>query len=281
MFDLDDITKQADQLEPLSASASRLLSIFSRDDWEPEEVIEVVALDEALTGRVLRLANSASMTGHESASSVDAAVIRLGMGAVMSTAMATSMRSNLDTSLPAYELGDGAIWRHSVTSAIVAEGIHKACRGRISQEIQTASLLHDIGKLLIARNIDEDEAEMMGRARNEGNLDWSRAEREILMVNHCDLGAIVAQHWSLPDSIVQAILFHHDPEQTPGDDSVRSIAFGVQLANIGAHRIDDEPDFGEDTIESALSNLQLSQEAFEQVLEASREKLDEVLGCYS
>ena len=281
MFDLDDITAQADNLEPLSASASRLMSIFAQDDWEPEEVIEVVQLDQALSGKVLRLANSAMLGSREPISTLDAAVMRLGKGAVLSTAVACSMRPNLDSELPQYELGDGAIWRHSVAASLFGDRLHKSTRGRIPQEVMTAALMHDIGKLLIARNLDHDDTNLLERARHEGHLDWSRAEREILMVNHGDLGGLIAQHWKLPDSIVQAILFHHDPEEMPGPDETRVLAYAVQLCDVGAHRCTGEESFGEHLLADTLDALELSRDDFDELVELAGESLDDVIGCYS
>ena len=280
MFDLDDITTQTDQLEALSASASRLLSLFAEVDWEAEEVVEVVSLDAALTGRILRLANSARLGARQEAGTLDAAIVRIGMGAVLSTAIACSMRGTLDTELPQYELGDGDIWRHSVAASLVAGLLHKKCAGRLSQDIQTAALMHDVGKLLIARNLDRDECQLLGRARREGKLDWARAEREVLMVNHGDLGGLVAQHWHLPEPIVQAILFHHDPELMPGPKAQRSLAFGVQLCDIAANRINGVLDFGEPELVVGLQELELSRADFEAILSAAADGLDEVLACY-
>ena len=240
MIDLDTLIRSAYALAPLPRSVTRLASIIAGDAWSPDEIEEVVTLDPALTANLLRLANSAAFGSRGTITSVRHAVVRLGVGSVLSLAVASSVQSRVDRPVPEYGLSSGELWRHAVVSALVAEQARPYCRLRIPHESYTAALLHDVGKLVVARFLDEEARGLLRHAREQGSLSPVEAESEVLGVHHGEIGALVAQHWALPETIVEGIQHHHAPER--GRSSVGHV---VHLANAMAHRIEvTEPSDG-------------------------------------
>jgi putative nucleotidyltransferase with HDIG domain len=201
----------------------------SHADVDFAEIVETVRLDPALTGRLLKAANSAAAGGRTEVTTVRLAVSRLGTGAVLSVAMSFSVRGRLSSAVPAYDLGEGDLWRHSVLAALAAEEIRKLARNEIPPDSFTAALLHDVGKLVLGRYLDSDSLEALRRAREQGSLDPVRAEEELLMVNHGEVGGLIAQKWGLPLRITQAITYHHHPEQHP-DPTCATVAVANAIA---------------------------------------------------
>jgi HD-like signal output (HDOD) protein len=76
----------------------------------------------------------------------------------------------------------------------------------------TAALLHDAGKVVMARFLSPEIPGSIDRARRTSGLSRLEAERELLNVHHGELGGLMAQHWELPPRIVKGIIHHHDPE---------------------------------------------------------------------
>ena len=78
---------------------------------------------------------------------------------------------------------------------------------------ETAALLHDIGKLIVSRYLKADVKELVSHARTRG-ITFVEAEREVLGVDHAEVGAAMAEHWRFPPLITDAIRRHHSPPFT-------------------------------------------------------------------
>jgi HD-like signal output (HDOD) protein len=124
------------------------------------------------------------------------------------------VRQQLQEAVPEFGLAENVLWRHSVAAALAAESMGSMCKAQIPPESYAAALLHDVGKLVLARFLDPDRLSYLQRSQNEGHCNPLQAEMEILEVNHAELGGLVARHWGLPERIALGIQYHHDP----GDD---------------------------------------------------------------
>lgn len=213
MIDLQQLEKAANALEPLSESATRLASLSVESQWSMQEVVNIIKLDQVLTARILRAANSASLGARATILNVKDAVVRLGLGQVVSLCIGNDVRGRMQAAVPEYGLAEGELWRHSVAAALAAEAAPAFCRTRIPPESFSAALLHDFGKLIIARQTRHELLEYLRAARDMAGMPVSEAEKEILEVHHGELGGLIAQHWGLPEGIVLGAIYHHNPEE--------------------------------------------------------------------
>ncbi len=213
MIDLNRLIEQANELAPLPASTVRLAEMVGRPDCDLNDVVELIAFDQALTARLLRAANSAASGSAIHIGTVPEAVTRMGTAQVLTLAMASSARPFLQSRVPAYGLGEGALWRHSVAAAVAAETAPGFCQVAVPPETFTAALLHDVGKLVMGRFLDPEILGFIQRAREVDHLNELEAESLLLNVHHGELGGLIAQHWKLPSSVVLGITYHHNPEQ--------------------------------------------------------------------
>ncbi|MBU2452130.1 MAG: HDOD domain-containing protein, partial [Proteobacteria bacterium] len=111
-------------------------------------------------------------------------------------------------------------------SIISVEKIHDHCvkTGVIAKDIATlekmdkkkadnamiASILHDLGKLLMAQYFYDDYKKVMEMVLQKG-VPVFKAERQIFGVTHAEVGAYLLGLWGLPDNIIEGIAFHHNP----------------------------------------------------------------------
>lgn len=282
-IDLDALIAQASHLEPLPASAASLAELLSVEGWELEEVVEVVALDQGLTGKLLGLANSALHGALDRISTVDAAVLRVGAGSVLAIAVGTGVRRQLSGALPAYGLGEGELWERSVAAAVAAELLPTHAARAMPAGLTTAALLHDIGKLLLARHLDPDLQRYLGLARERGGLAEECAEVEILGVNHAELGGLVAQHWNLPPSIVEGISYHHAPQDSFFGESDPLMAHGTLLcARVSEWLLEGGEGLpaSDALLAAARNRLGLTQQGFAELCSEVRLRFDEVRGIF-
>jgi HD-like signal output (HDOD) protein len=232
MIAATDLVKAAQSLDPLPATVGRLAALVGRPDWSLNEAAHLVEFDPALTGRLLRLANSAATAGLAPVNTARDAIMRVGIGPALAFATASGLRKQLKRALPEYGLTDGQLWRHSVASALAVEPIARRARTMVPPECFTAALLHDIGKIVLARFLSPVELRWLADARDFGGLSSLQAETEVLGVNHAGLGGQIAALWKLPQRLVDGVAFHHTPDD--GDDIVCDV---VYLANVAAKRI--------------------------------------------
>lgn len=246
MIELETILQTATEIEPLPATVSRLACIVSQDDVDLREVVEVVSYDQALTGRILKTANSALSAGRVEIKTVKDAVVRLGSGLVLSFAIGQSVKKRMKSAVPEYGMLEGELWKHSVATAVAAEFLKPRCRAsNPPPEAFTAALLHDIGKLVMARALDAETLRRLADAGKQDEQALLRAEELCVGVNHAELGGHVARSWKLSETIVVGIGFHHDPsaagtalprsDQPPGNaNQVIAIASLVHVSNLVA-----------------------------------------------
>jgi putative nucleotidyltransferase with HDIG domain len=181
--------------------------------------------------------------------------------------------------LPEYGLSEGELWRHSVAAALAAEAAQSFCRTPLPPETNAAALLHDIGKVVMSRFLDSEVLRILAAAREQGGLSSLRAESELLLVHHGELGGLIAQQWQLPERLITGITHHHTPEQA-GD----IVADAVHVANMVAkqvgtgHWADSEQE--REPNSASMDRLGLSAEAFGRLCEKVDARLKQVLAGY-
>ncbi|BET67519.1 HDOD domain-containing protein [Opitutales bacterium ASA1] len=229
MVDILKLIKAANEMAPLPASSVRLAQLVQDPDAGLDDLGEVVALDQALTVRMLRMANSAFSASETRVSDVREAVMRLGAAQVLAFAISTHARAMMTKPLSRYGMEENALWKHSVRAALAIECLPKVSKRSVPSAAFAAALLHDVGKLVMDRFLAADDFEAIRRAREEGGLSPLLAEAEVLQVNHAELGGVVAQHWNLPEPIVHGIIYHHEPQRV-----CEEVPDLVYLANLAA-----------------------------------------------
>jgi HD-like signal output (HDOD) protein len=278
MLDHDVVVGAAMDLEPLSPTAARLAALVAREDVGAGEIERAVTLDPALTGRLLRVANSATQGRRTAVGTVRAAVLHLGIGRVFSLAMAGSVRSRAQRALPEFGLSEGALWSHLVAAALAVEVLPRVIRVPVPPETFTAALLHDVGKVLMARFLDAEILAFLAAARAVGPEEGVRAEREVLGLHHGEVSALIAQAWRLPERLVHGIAYHGFPDEA--EDLLCDL---VHVADVAATRIGMAAGSAPRDVAvqpGPAGRLGLTEPAFEQLLSQLEERFTEVAAHY-
>src|SRR5262245_45003505 len=131
MLDQTLVTKAAAAVEPLPPTVSRLASAMGREDYGLREIEQIIAYDPVLTGRLLRIANSAALSTGPPIANVRAAILRVGAGRVLSYALSGSLSKQLQRPIGGYGLGQGVLWRHLVASALAVELLDGVAKQRV------------------------------------------------------------------------------------------------------------------------------------------------------
>lgn len=213
MISLEDLTKELEALAPLPAAAAKVAQIMALDDPNLGEVVTAIRFDQALTATVLRYANSPMSGSRYRIQNVKDAVVRLGFAKLLEIAVSSHVRGSMQPALPQYGLGENELWVHSVASALAAESLQRRLGKQLPPTSFTAALLHDIGKLILARHLDAKTLQAIHRHADDYSTTYYGAELDVLGFSHAALGAKIVEEWNLGDEIASAVAHHHELDE--------------------------------------------------------------------
>lgn len=199
--EIRSIIMNTKSLPTLPGVISKLNSLSDNDKSSIPEMAHIVSSDQVLSARILKLANSPSY-GFYRVSTISNAMILLGVNVVKSLAISSSIFEIMETN-------SVGLWEHSLGAGLAANIIARKLDIRNREEISTAALLHDIGKVIIRLNFGDDYRQLLSLIR-EKDMSMLDAEKELLGTDHAQVGAWLAKSWFLPERLVEPIACHHD-----------------------------------------------------------------------
>jgi putative nucleotidyltransferase with HDIG domain len=200
------------------------------------DIADAVSADQGLTTHVLTIANSAYYGMQSEVTSIARALSLLGLAEIRKIIISQGFDNMAADLLKPNVFDYKRYWDHQVAASDIAAKCAKML-GMNADDISTAALLHDIGKLFTAILRPEDWLAIEEIAAKE-----SRPFREIedayWSVDHCLVGAMVLNSWNLPKELTEPINWHHSPEFDPGSSGYAMI---LELADSLAHEADVVP----------------------------------------
>jgi len=140
----------------MPATAARLLAMLDNPEASVSQIEDIIKYDPGLTANLLKLTNSAYFGIPIKVSSVRQAITLLGWKRLLQLMMTLCMSPLMKKPVPGYDMPRGELWRHSIAVSIAAENIVKALTISDADEIFTAALLHDVGKLVLGGFVNKD-----------------------------------------------------------------------------------------------------------------------------
>ncbi|MEW6220549.1 MAG: HDOD domain-containing protein [Thermodesulfobacteriota bacterium] len=247
-----------DRLQPISEIAFQALELARDPDSSFFAIERLVLKDPVLAATVLKLANSAWLGLPLPVTSVSQALSLLGLARFRRLVLQATVHDLFARELRAYSMASGALFRHAVACAQLADLLLPDRPVREREEAYVAGLLHDLGKVVLERCAWEAYAVIAQRALSHRES-FHQAEREILGLDHGEAGHLLADLWRLPAGLGEAIALHHEPLrsragrplvcavhvadalcQMLGIDLARdSLAYELEPAALAALRLDD------------------------------------------
>jgi putative nucleotidyltransferase with HDIG domain len=219
-------------------SILRLQEVLADDAQKIDEIEKMIMMDQALAAEILRAANSPFYCGLSPIRTVRNAIVRLGTQQVQRLMVLGLEHAKYRAHDPQLDKLLKEIWKHASTTALAAQWLAKRLgMGNMEEVCFLAGLLHDIGKLVAIRAVDDiKKSEGPGFAVSYNLL------REILTTTHCELGYKLLRGWNLPDDYCTIVRDHHI-EEVPPDMFPLAI---VRLANESSKKLgvglDPNPD---------------------------------------
>ena len=202
---LDTITN----IPTLPTVALKINDMLMNPNTSMRELGDLIMNDQAIVSNILRLVNSAFYGFGSQIDSIHRAIMVLGIETVRNAIMAVSIIPAFSKAPATGDFSLTTFWQHSIAVAITSRHIARRISGEVPEASFTAGLLHDIGKVIIARHFIKEFNEI--QALMKQGVHGVTAEKTVLPVDHAEIGGYLAQKWHLPDHLIQAIVYHHDP----------------------------------------------------------------------
>ncbi len=260
--------KSLQSLPTLPPVVTKLTHLLADEKTTAVQLAEVIEKDQVLTSKVLKMVNSAFYGFPRRISTVSTAIVLLGFNVIRTLIITASIFEMMQSE-------DLSLWEHSLGVAAASGLLAQKLELQNPEEVTTAGLLHDLGKVVIRSEFPETYQEILARVKEKG-LSFREAEKEILGLDHSEIGEFLTNHWNLPERLVEPIAFHHQIEKARkykketavvhlGDIIIRALGYGSG-GDPWVPSLDDK----------AWSLLRLAREDFEELLPVLDDRLLEL-----
>jgi len=218
--------QSGDSLLSMPQSLSQILSMINGDDFSMDDLADVIMKDPGLTSKVLKMANSAFYHKSTEISTVNQAVILLGVMQVKCLALSTSV---FQTGIleKKYNIDFKEMFSHFISVALGCRMLAEAAEFKDGEEAFVAGLLHDIGLVYFINHFPEDYRQVIDKFENYPGI--IEAEQDLLGIDHAAIGQMLAEKWNFPERLCLAIGDHHKVVDTVENLEVRHF---VQLSEL-------------------------------------------------
>ncbi len=205
------IEKQIELPSP-PAIALQILNTVQDESKSLQDLAKIISADPALTGKVLRIANSGFYAARTEITSVERSLSVLGTNLIKNIALSFVISKNMRDKKNDFFDFD-YFWRRAVTSAVAAELLTKTLQIR-NDDIFVTALLHDIGVMTLFLS-QGDSYGLLLKERKAGGTYLFDLEKKTYGFDHQQLGAALISSWGLPESISEPICYHHANAAAP------------------------------------------------------------------
>ena len=229
MTNIDDIISGIDILTPIPPVAAQIMALAEDENGSMSDIADLIIHDPSITASLLKICNSAYFGLSRQVESVRDAITLLGLDQIVELVLLNGTAENFRDEPDGYGLGEGELWHHAVLSAhaakVLAENHGLANKKHL---IFTAALLKDIGKIIMGRFVAFSYEKINILVHSKG-YSFNEAEKEIIGMNHEELGAQVGKKWRFGDKLIYIIRNHHMTDETCRNDPETAL---VYLADI-------------------------------------------------
>jgi HD-like signal output (HDOD) protein len=229
--DLKDLIQKMDDLPILPNIISKVMKIIDNPYSNADHLTELISMDQSLTVKTLKLANSAYYGFPREIVTVTEAVVVLGFLTVRNLILTSTLYNIfVNESQEEREFDRRKFWKHSVATAICARLLVSATAPgqKEEEEAFTLGILHDVGKVFLDTNYHADFMSVMRESRKNRKTPLFEAERRVFGIDHAEIGAMIIDRWNLPENFFEPIKYHH----TPGEAADKYMTSILHVADV-------------------------------------------------
>ncbi len=199
-------------LPTLPTVANNVIKLTQNPDSTAFDIAEAISLDQSLASKVLRTANSAYYGFPRKITTINYAIVVLGLNNIKNIVLSTSIMGRFAKTDDNQLLDRRDFWKHSLLCGIISKKIAEHMGMKTAEEMFICGLLHDFGKMILDHFFHDEFIVALILSKNE-KITLKEAEDKTFGFNHSGVGALLLKRWGLPISLVNAVELHHQPDE--------------------------------------------------------------------
>ncbi len=224
---LEQIIRQIEEIPTLPIVSQRILALLADENAAYNDIVKVVENDQSLALKILKVANSSFYGNLNKISSLEHAMIKLGMNEVRSIVLGVSVYEFFSSGRdPVFDRE--RFWKHAIVCSQVTKYLMGYYRIAYDDSLFLAGLTHDMGKVVVDRYFHDDFVRILEYLECN-NCTFSKAEKAVMGTTHYQISAKLLNQWRFPRKVIMSILYHHAPWADQGLERHSVILY---LANI-------------------------------------------------
>jgi HD-like signal output (HDOD) protein len=264
--------QQVTQIAALPEVTAKIIQIVEDPKSTAKDLQNLIKHDVALSAKILKVVNSAFYGLPRQVSSVDRAIILLGLSTVKNIAVATSVTKLFSANRLSTKFTAKDLWQHSLACGVFAKMIAQSRGMENADEMFVAGLMHDLGVVVEKQVYSKELSEIIDYAQ-ANHTDLCQVELEMLGADHQAFGNALAGKWKFPHLFQLTTGYHHQPFKA--SEQYQEIAALAHLADILAMKKEigfflDNPHFEPEV----LTKLNLTEDQVGEIFEAFDEKFN-------
>jgi putative nucleotidyltransferase with HDIG domain len=269
------IINKINNLPTLPDVVHKIVTLVQDENTSAKDLCKLISYDQAISLRLLKVANSAYYGFLREVSTIQHAVVILGFDEVKRLSLGIAMFNFMQRTGDETSLVMDEFWKHSIGCSLAAKIICEKV-GIEPDVTSTASLLHDIGKVVLDNLFSKEYRIVLERSRNE-KVSSIDVEKEILGFSHSDVGLWLCSKWKFPPSLILPIAHHHKVDEADQENILRVSV--VHLADILSKKADIGNN-GDNAIplfqKTAQENLRIKEEETDEIVKELQSEEEKV-----
>jgi putative nucleotidyltransferase with HDIG domain len=231
------IYSKIEELPTIPIIVTKLINVIEDENSSVSDVVELISKDMALTTKLLKVANSAYYGFSQNISSLNQAVALLGFNIVRSLLVSIEVMKRFSGGEKSEYFSHEGLWLHNLAVATIMEYFKKKYgKNKNSSSIFIIGLLHDLGKIILDQFFHELFEDVLKHANGEKPKSLHIVEKELIGLNHNEVGAMLLKRWRFPAEIINPIEYMHNKNR-PQDVNIYDIAL-LRITNSIAQQIE-------------------------------------------
>lgn len=226
--ELQKAMSRVTEISSLPEITTRIVEVVEDPKSTAQDMHDIVKNDPALAAKILKVVNSAFYGLPSQISSLDRAIVMLGLSAVKNIALAASLSRMFRPGEISDRFSARDLWEHCIAVGVCSRML-ASTGGANGEEAFVAGLVHDMG-LLVEYQLFPEKLRTVIEACERAPRNFCEVEREIIGADHQAFGDALSTKWKFPNTLRYSIAYHHNPERLQPD--FRRVVTTIQVADI-------------------------------------------------
>ncbi len=209
--------------------ASKILNMVNDPEVSFKAVAEEISKDQSMTTNILKLCNSAYFSKGKEITSIERAIVTLGIKEVTNIVMVIAAKPILDKYVIGYDLGKGELWKQGLIVGTLSKKIAlMKNRKDIADVVFTGGIIHNVGKTVIAIFVQNTYNDILEEVK-KNDITFNDAEKSIMGYSHQEISEKILEKWNFPPVLRSIVRYYAEPDLAP--ENFRAEVSIVHIAN--------------------------------------------------